>query len=934
MFCKDIAAAVGSNHRCNRRKCQGRGTKNPLKVFSTKKPEDHEFITVLYQKMTCTILPSGRSSRSIISDVEEKFGCDFECCRSFQNLLSKEISSRKRKAEDELELANETTKRQREEFTTTPEPPLALTPEQLIGERIALQEEDDDIDEDTDDEELESLLSTPPAAVSSQDTTPASSTSESSTSRSETIGQVTPPVAQRNILRTARKKRASSKDVFLEKFVRTKKMYHGSYSSKKCTTLHPRRHVIRSDLTLCHLLCLAGYDEEDINDINNNSEIFEEVMSLISSAKARLMKHTGLTSSSSSRLSSNLVDELEPPPPPPSTINERSEAKKEMQSLLIAKLPKHEYTKANYLHVKSGGKKFESYYTITKDLPKVQEFKCEYWTKGPDDLPAIELEDNDGTMLPSAHVDETMVTSTDSDDMNKKVTVLGAYVTLEDCVNLLLKKIQGVVAITDGMTMEKAMDGAFFLTCADGAQHNKLPKEDRNVITYSITLVSRALIEHCGIYPSSSKWIISHVQLQAKENLYTLKSVLQFRLKDYVSIAQQNPLLTTVPMYDIADGKALYIYTEHSHWSSKYKPFLRCTCERGQFGVCKIVPDDKYKEMQLRSKERWATKPKLDSKRQRLGRNPYSVSDHKKWCSLANNGITHFGALGMDYNCSQLWFDVFHGRGGIVKVFLKYIRNMMEGLECRNYKCVSLFGAYLRKLKHWDGYVTDPWISNDTQSRLKGNHTKEFVRDIPKAISVIKSLLTGEKVNDFCVCLDVFRKMSEIVSLIIIDKYECVKHVLLPNSKVTVNSPPNVIAEEVIKTYEYYAKKLYEHGRLTVLTRHDEGDAETLYFHCFRFYIPYLMRKLYRLHRLGIACMTMEGFEHKNFTSKHAVQTRTNGRGNVLKQSMRVLHLFFKSGYHNVIRELEQRVKAESPSEIRLTTVNVEQLIDDYLTLV
>ena len=80
--------------------------------------------------------------------------------------------------------------------------------------------------------------------------------------------------------------------------------------------------------------------------------------------------------------------------------------------------------------------------------------------------------------------------------------------------------------------------------------------------------------------------------------------------------------------------------------------------------------------------------------------------------------------------------------------------------------------------------------------------------------------------------------------------------------------------------------------------------------------------------------MTMEGFEHKNFTSKHAVQTRTNGRGNVLKQSMRVLHLFFKSGYHNVIQELEQRVKAESPSEIRLTTVNVEQLIDDYLTLV
>ena len=79
MYCKDIAAAVGSKHKCNRRKCQGRHSKNPLRVFSTKNEEDHEFITVLYQKMTCTILPSGRSSRSIISDVETKFGCNFEC---------------------------------------------------------------------------------------------------------------------------------------------------------------------------------------------------------------------------------------------------------------------------------------------------------------------------------------------------------------------------------------------------------------------------------------------------------------------------------------------------------------------------------------------------------------------------------------------------------------------------------------------------------------------------------------------------------------------------------------------------------------------------------------------------------------------------------------------------------------------------------------
>ena len=67
--------------------------------------------------------------------------------------------------------------------------------------------------------------------------------------------------------------------------------------------------------------------------------------------------------------------------------------------------------------------------------------------------------------------------------------------------------------------MEQALGRAYVLTCADDAQHNRLPKEKQNVITYSITLVSKVLVERCGIYPSSSRWIVPHVQLQAKENL-------------------------------------------------------------------------------------------------------------------------------------------------------------------------------------------------------------------------------------------------------------------------------------------------------------------------------------------------------------------------------------------------------------------------------
>ena len=90
---------------------------------------------------------------------------------------------------------------------------------------------------------------------------------------------------------------------------------------------------------------------------------------------------------------------------------------------------------------------------------------------------------------------------------------------------------------------------------------------------------------------------------------------------------------------------------------------------------------------------------------------------------------------------------------------------------------------------------------------------------------------------------------------------------------------------------------------------------------------------MYRLHGLGVAVMTMEGFEHTFFTSKHAIQRRTNGKGNVTKQSMKILHLFFKSGYHNVMRELKKRVQEENnknESE-RTSDVSIENIIDNYL---
>ena len=195
----------------------------------------------------------------------------------------------------------------------------------------------------------------------------------------------------------------------------------------------------------------------------------------------------------------------------------------------------------------------------------------------------------------------------------------------------------------------------------------------------------------------------------------------------------------------------------------------------------------------------------------------------------------------------------------------------MEGLECENYKVISLFAVFLRKLKHWDLYVIDLFISNDSQSRLKGNHTKEFLKNSHQAIAVLKSLIAGEQVEDICACLDAFYTMSKIVSINFIDIYDNFKDVILPNSNVTSTSDHADVAEATILAYEHHAKLLYVHREQSVLTRLTKGDSETFYFHSFRWYIPRMRRKMYRLHGLGIAVMTMEGFEHKKNTSKHAV---------------------------------------------------------------
>ena len=160
--------------------------------------------------------------------------------------------------------------------------------------------------------------------------------------------------------------------------------------------------------------------------------------------------------------------------------------------------------------------------------------------------------------------------------------------------------------------------------------------------------------------------------------------------------------------------------------------------------------------------------------------------------------------------------------------------------------------------------------------------------------------------------------MSSILGMIFIDEYDTAIEVLKGGNQSTQqlvhtikpDSTPADIANAIIKKYEAEARILYICGHQTFMTKTDKGDSETYYLHVIYKYVPYFMQIIYSRHRLGIAIFNMEPFEFKNFTSKQVVLYRTNRKGNICKQSLCLLQIYFKTSFHDVKAEIKQRKKA------------------------
>ena len=177
-------------------------------------------------------------------------------------------------------------------------------------------------------------------------------------------------------------------------------------------------------------------------------------------------------------------------------------------------------------------------------------------------------------------------------------------------------------------------------------------------------------------------------------------------------------------------------------------------------------------------------------------------------------------------------------------------------------------------------------------------------------------LIPGSRIKNFCNCMVSFQSLYHILSMVFVEEYDTVIEVLkggsnstqqLAQTIINKDSPCGEIFNAFLAKHKAEAKILYQCGHRTFMTHTQRGDRETFYLHTLSNYVPHFMQVTYDRHILGVAIFSMEAFKYKNFTSKRIVLHRTNRRGNICKQSLRVLQLYFKVSTHNVEAEMKER---------------------------
>ena len=153
----------------------------------------------------------------------------------------------------------------------------------------------------------------------------------------------------------------------------------------------------------------------------------------------------------------------------------------------------------------------------------------------------------------------------------------------------------------------------------DGAQHRKTAKNRTNIISFSSQMITKESIK-AGYSTSVSRNILTWQQMIGQESSANLMPVLNSVYERKEAILNGNIKIETdckfmnkdskISLYDLHDGKMLYLLTQHSLFNRKFHPFLLCKCQRGEGVInntnheCKIISHDEQIQYYNRSIKR------------------------------------------------------------------------------------------------------------------------------------------------------------------------------------------------------------------------------------------------------------------------------------------------------------------------------------------
>ena len=413
----------------------------------------------------------------------------------------------------------------------------------------------------------------------------------------------------------------------------------------------------------------------------------------------------------------------------------------------------------------------------------------------------------------------------------------------------------------------------------DGAEHSKNHKSESSLISFSSQMFNEEIIRESGYSTASPSNIFTWAQLRGPEKpqyvlpfmhgvYQEIKTVLDYD-EDVVAKRLGGKHFS---FYEVSDGKMLYMLLQHSLYSRKNKPFLLCTCQRGE-GVrdrnhqCKVIPHEKQVDLYNKSKKRW------ERQKQKQG-DTYTKKNHMDWVDEKNDGCSHFGISPDLLRRDCIRFDMFHLRGAITKRLMTYLRKYILGRSLNKRK--KLEEEVLKTF--WNSYNIDVWKLKANFNSFIGSEIKAFIDNIPAIVKFLKNEFTKTKERDNIVeGLEIWSKIVPFLQITKIDDQSEYK------------AKMSQFVENI--------KDFYEVGGKSFLTKGGEsGDDETFYMHCLRFYLPDIAKKTLKDHNLGLGVFTMQGFEHQNKISKRIWNRFNNHTQKVLVQN---LNRLFDAYYHD-----------------------------------